>query len=303
MKARLFNKVKGITNSKEALRSIDMEDVLIEIDDDTRIRLQNSILFMYKDLKCVCEKYSITPYLVGGSAIGSLRHKGFIPWDDDLDIAMSRSDYNKFVEIFSSELGDSYVLNAPNMLGNSKNRFPKVYKKDTVFREIFEKDDSEPNGLFLDIFIIENIPRNRLVRFFKGTRCNFLQFISSQVYIYENDNPVSREVLSRAGTYRMKRIIGKLFSWRKASRWFDIIDKASQYKHTGLCGIVTGRHHYFGEIFEEDVFFPAKYVPFCDIEAPVFNDLDKYLTYLHGNYMELPPVDKRERHFVKELKF
>lgn len=303
MKSNLYKSFKGIANARNSLSTVNMDDVLIEVDDNTRHKLQENILLMYKDLKEVCDKYSITPYLVGGSAIGSIRHKGFIPWDDDLDVAMSRTDYDKFVSIFEKEFGDRYILNAPNYSKNAKTRFAKVFKRGTVFREIFERDGAEPTGLFLDIFIIENVPKNRLVRFFKGTRCNILQFISSQVYIYENDNEVSREVLSRAGTYKLKMLIGKIFSWRSSSKWFDIVDNASRYKHTGKCGIVTGRHHYFGEIFDEKVFFPARYEQFCDIKAPVFNELETYLTYLHGNYMELPPVEKRERHFVKELDF
>ncbi len=294
--------IKGTADFKNALGSVKLDDVLIEVDEHTRIRLQSTLLDMYKDLKQVCDKHSITPFIVEGSAIGVVRHKGFIPWDDDLDIAMNRVDYEKFLSIFESELSDRYILNAPNYSSNAKARFAKILKRGTVFREIFEQDNSVPTGVFLDVFVIDNVPKNRIIRFLKGTRCNILQFISSQVYIYENNNDLTREVLKRTGTYSLKMFIGKIFSWRSASKWFDVVDKACRYKHTGKCGIVTARNHYFGEIFDENVLYPAKQGQFCDIEVPVFNDIDAYLSCLYGDYMKIPPVEKRERHFVKELK-
>ena len=161
------------------------------------------------------------------------------------------------------------------------------------------------NGIFLDIFVIENIPRNKIIRKICGSYCNVLQFISSQVYLYENDNPVLKNIYSRAGegNYKTRMRIGKIFSFRTAKKWFNSVDKSARYKHTGLYGIATGRKHYFGEVFDEKVFFPTQYRRFEDIEAPLFNDLDRYLTNLYHNYMEIPPADKQERHYVVELKF
>lgn len=295
--------LKGMADARSSLDVHD--DILMEIDSDTRVKLQAAILDMYKDILNVCKQHNIAPYLIGGSALGAVRHQGFIPWDDDIDIGMTRDDYRKFVKIFDAELGDRYIINAPNVTPKPKTRFTKVFKKGTVCREATDKEDSL-NGLFLDIFIIENVPRNKLIRKIKGTYCNALQFISSQVYLYENDNPALKALYSHSGeeNYKSRMRIGRIFSFRSAEKWFNAVDKAVQHKKkTGLYAIATGRKHYFGEIFEEDIFFPVQYRTFVDIEAPLFNNLDVYLRNLYHDYMQLPPEDKRERHYVVELKF
>lgn len=300
----MSNFIKKLVDTKSVFNNQDFSDLLIEVDENKRTKLQKTILEMYKDVLFVCEKHSIVPYLIGGSALGAIRHKGFIPWDDDLDIGMTRSDYTSFVQVFEKELSDKYILNAPNITSNAKTRFTKIFKKGTVCREIIDREDSL-NGIFLDIFIIENIPRNTLKRKIKGTLCNMLQFISGQVYLCENDSPIVKDIYTRAGkaNYFIRKIIGTVFSFRSASKWFDSVDRNCQYKKTGLYGICTGRKHYFGEIFEEKVLFPPQYMRFCDIDAPIFSDYDTYLKNLYGEYMKLPPEDKREKHYLRELKF
>ena len=294
--------LRGMTNSRSSLDVKD--DSLIEIDEETRERLQLAILEMYKDVFKACQKFNIIPYLIGGSALGAVRHHGFIPWDDDIDIGMTRDDYIRFVEIFERELGEQYIINAPNVTAKPKTRFTKIFKKGTVCREVTDPEGSL-NGIFLDIFVIENVPRNPLIRKLKGIYCNALQFISSQVFLYENDNPALKALYSHSGedNYKSRMRIGKLFSFRNSAKWFNSVDKAVQCKKkTGLYGIVTGRKHYFGEVFDENVFFPPQYKQFVDIEAPVFHDLDTYLRNLYHDYMQLPPEDKRERHYVVEIK-
>lgn len=289
-------------DSRKALNRHNYDDLLIEINEDKRKQLQELLLSMYKDILSVCKKYRLVPFLVGGSALGAVRHSGFIPWDDDLDIGMTRRHYNRFVQIFEQELSDRYILNAPNVSRKPKARFAKIIKKGTVLREATDTDNSE-NGAFLDIFIIENVPINRFQRKIRGSVCNLLQFISSRVYLYENRNPVLKEMYSRNSiiNYTTRMIVGKIFSFRKAAKWFEYVDKWAQFKRTGLYGLVTGRKHYFGEIFERDVFFPPQYIQFCDITAPIFHDCDSYLENLYGSYMEIPSEDERERHYVLEI--
>ena len=186
-----------LINSRAALNAVDLEGVLVEIDDSTRIKLQDTLFGMYKELLETCLQNDITPFLIGGSALGAVRHKGFIPWDDDIDIGMTRGDYNRFLSIFENELTERYVLNAPNYSNKVKARFTKIIKKGTVFKEITDNDDAEMNGIFLDIFIIENVPDNVIPRTLKGLLCNALQFISSQVYIAQNNNNLIRTVFSQ----------------------------------------------------------------------------------------------------------
>lgn len=299
-----MNFVDKLINGKATLGAVDASDMLILVDANLRKKIQSELLEMYLDLYKVCKKYGIIPYLVGGSALGAVRHHGFIPWDDDLDIGMTRTDYNQFQNIFQRELGERYKLIAPNYQGNAKNRFPKIIKKNTLYREILDAQNDEDCGLFLDIFILENVPDNVLKRKIKGIICNGLEFIGGQVFFYEHRDSTVKTFYLRAGkaNYYVRSLIGFVFSFFKSSRWFDIIDKTVQYDDnmTAFCGLPTGRKHYFGEILEKKKLLPEMYLSFEGYKLPVFKGVDYYLKNLYGDYMVIPPVEKREKHYIKE---
>lgn len=301
-----MNVFKFLSSSKEAMHTVNSDDLLVVLDDDKRERLQSLLLDMYLELYDVCKKYGITPYLIGGSALGAVRHKGFIPWDDDLDVGMSRSDYEHFKSVFETELADKYILNAPNYSDNPKERFPKILKKGTVLREVVDSPDPNLHRVFLDIFILENVPDSNFSFKLKGWYCNFLEFIAGKVFFYENRDELAKELFSRAGhiNYSLRVFIGWVFSWRKASKWFNTVDKSVQYNKTSKrVNIPTGRKHYFGEVFNKEQFFPAVMASFEGHDVPIFNDYDSYLKNLYHDYMALPPVEKRERHAFRDLEF
>lgn len=301
-----MNRLESFFNAKKQLNLIDTSDIAIEVDEITKRKLQETILKMYIDILQVCNKYQITPFLTGGSCLGAIRHKGFIPWDDDLDVGMTRADYLIFRKHFDKELSSKYVLNAPNDECKAKTRFIKIMKKGTICREIGDDYPPEECGIFLDIFLIEDIPQNKVIRTVKGSLCNLLEFIASQVYTHDSKDPDIRKLLRKTGltSYAIRTLVGTLFSFNSASEWFDRVDKMASWKpENTLYGFPTGRKHYFGEIFDRSVFFPPRSVEFCGIQAPVFNDTDTYLKNLYGDYMQIPPVEKREKHFLKELSF
>ncbi len=210
--------------------------------------------------------------------------------------------------MFQKELGDRYLLNAPNYSGNAKARFPKIIKKGTTYKEITDCKGNYPSGIFLDFFILDGIPENKLVRKLKGTWCNALMFFSTCAYWYEQRNPAMFQLakgVSESEKDLKKRLrIGKICSrLMSASKWFDKVDKAIQYHgKTNLLGLPTGRKHYFGEIFHKEQYLVSVKGVFENTEANLPGDFEAYLTNLYGDYMQLPPVEKRERHFVIEFK-
>lgn len=300
--------LKNLKNGKESLNGFAYENSeWTVVSEQERKRLQGVVLEIYKDVYQLCKENQIDMFLIGGSAIGAVRHGGFIPWDDDLDVCIQRKDYLKFVKLFHDNLSTKYTLNAPNVTPNAKTRFTKILKKGTILKEIVDVSDRERQGIFLDIFILENVPNNKLVRMAKGYYCNFLEFISGQVYLYENCNERAKQLYCLGGkmNYHTRMFIGKLFSFHSSSKWFDIVDRALQHGNdrSTHCGIPAGRGHYFKEILPRQVFLPAQIVKFEDAEAKIFNDIDADLRHLYGNYMQVPPPEKREKHFIFELNF
>lgn len=297
--------IKSLSSNKFAVNSVNTDDLLIEITEELRLKLQATILEMLLDLLSVCQKYDLQLTLVGGSALGAVRHKGFIPWDDDLDVAIPRKDYEQLKRVFEHELSSKYILDAPNYTSRCKSRFAKMLKKDTVLQEVIDVKKIEQCKVFLDIFVLDNVPESKIKRKIKGTVCNALEFISGQVQLVENMDSTLKELLKRSGgkSYYVRMFVGRVFSLCHSSKWFDLIDKIIQDKNdkSTFLTIATGRKHYFGEIIQRDKLFPLVEGEFEGHKVPVFLNEDYYLSNLYGDYMKIPPVEKREKHFIRKI--
>ena len=302
-----MSSIKNIFDSRKAFQEAGANDLLFPINDDLKEQLQNTVLDIYIDILNYCQKNNIVPFLIGGSALGAIRHHGFIPWDDDLDIGMMRAQYEKFIIGFREEFGKKYIVNSAGKDSNAKVRFTKVMKIGTICQEIYSPEDDSINGIFVDVFPVDNVPNNKLFRYIKGIHCNFIEFVSSQVFYNEYKNDEILQLLKKTGkiNYFIRRITGVLFSFRKSSKWFARLDKCEQWKDDDsiCCSIVPGRKHYFGEIIPRSIIFPERYVEFNGIQAPVFHDVESYLSNLYGDYMIIPPETEREIHMVRKLKF
>ena len=267
------------------------------VEGEELIRLQQVLLEMYLDLQRVCRENGLQCFLIGGSCLGAVRHQGFIPWDDDLDLSMTRDDLERLKEIFREKLGDKYILNAPNYEGRTTNRFPKILKKGTRFVEAGIPEDDR-TCIKIDIFTLENIPDNPVRRLLKGFYCTFLMFAGSCVLEYETCR-------IKRGTMKKAEWIGMLLSFRSSDRWFDRFDKACRHKNNQSreVGIVSGRKHYFGEIMPRSVIFPLSTVSFEGHEVNTFANPDYAMKILYGDYMQIPPEEKREKHYVDKIEF
>ena len=130
-------------------------DYLRELTDDESKALKKTLLAMYVDIARLCEAHHLTVMLCGGSCLGAIRHKGFIPWDDDLDIGMPREDYEKFIEYTKKNPSNLFSLQDESNEKNWFLTFCKVRKNDTLFIESMSDGLYSNNGLFIDIFPLE----------------------------------------------------------------------------------------------------------------------------------------------------
>lgn len=280
----------------------------IEIKDDLLKQLQNSLLEILLDFANVCEKYGYYYSLCGGTALGAVRHKGFIPWDDDIDVFMLRKDYQDFLKKFDKELSSKYYIHSMETTPYMGMPITQLVKKGTILKTntSFYTDEC---GIYIDICILDNAPNNVFVRYVHGFISTILGFCLSCARFDKNKEKMLKiyydagdDVIS---VIKRKSKIGKLLRFLSLSKWAQIYSKwNSKYKNNNSKYVVcaTGIKHYFGEIFLRDEYCTTKYIEFENHQFKIIKNVDKALNRLYGNYMQLPPENKREHHFVLEIK-
>ena len=148
----------------------------------------------------ICDKYNITYYLLGGTLLGAVRHKGFIPWDDDLDIGMPRQDLIKFESVLKSELGDRFFYQSMDSEKEYDHYFSKIRINNTLLIEANDAVNSKHQGIFIDIFPLDKGKKH--IDIIQKIRWKFVKAIKYQV--------------------RMKRINGKVSGIHKLLNIFPL---------------------------------------------------------------------------------
>lgn len=271
--------------------------------------LKAVLLEIYQDLAKVCKKHELVVMLCGGSCLGAVRHQGFIPWDDDLDMLMPRKDYEYLKQLLlEGVMGEQYEFMFPEKGKDSLCMFMKIYKKGTKCVEIGNEYTDFPKGISVDIFPLDGASDSLLCRKVVGFLANGLRLASNMVY--EATYPVSEATKSMRNMHgigewmmKIRKAMGKLLSVIPHRQWVNRFEAlVANEKDDGLLAIPTGRKLYGGEIFPADVYLPPRAATFEGIEVYIPNQVEKYLINLYGkNYMQLPPVEKRERHFIVEF--
>lgn len=277
-----------------------------ELSDTESSKLKQTLLDIYLDIYNVCEQNHLACFLGGGSCLGAVRHGGFIPWDDDLDLNMPRSDYNKFPALLLAAFPNKYHIVGAGFSKTTPYNYIKIEKIGTRLETIFDNAE-DSNGIGIDIFPLEEMPKGKIHNFLHGTLLNALFFIAICTKLYQKPSIVDHYLsLTRKGRQKifLRKTIGFLFSWKSYSSWNTYGDHlASKCYHSKFCTFPSGRKHYFGEKQSIDTFFPLQKATFEGLPCYLPAKYDTYLTSLYGNYMEIPPVEKREKHFIINIKF
>ncbi len=290
-------------------KHIDSEEGIV-LEGDLLKKYQGYLLGIADDIVSVFEKYNINYNLSGGSALGAVRHHGFIPWDDDMDFNIFGKDHERFVECFNKEYGDKYNLQyykSPNY-GLA---FMRVRKRGTVYRNHLDVGEKEENsGFSMDIFIMENVFDNVILRNIHGILCMFCGLMLSSRKFYSNRSffkELSKKNPEIKRSVNTKIWIGRLISFISLEKWAEITDKCHSLcknNKSKYVTIPTGRRHYFNEMYLRKNMEETIVMPFEGRNWKVAKGYDAYFKALYGNdYMTPPPEDKREKHVILELKF
>ena len=258
-------------------------------------QLQLSQLKIAKEIKRVCEKNNIKYFLDAGSMLGAVRHQGFIPWDDDMDIGMLDEEYKRFLEIAPKELGEEFFLDNYSLNKEYGLVFSKVRLKNTKYVERLGATNSEHQEIFVDVFPYFYRPENK----FKRKKQSIKLRILSQIMMAQSGFRVWK---GNKGISKLKFIPIIILSYiTKKENIFKKIEKIyNQCKSSEIIGVHDG-------ICYDYLYFDKKYLnKFIDInfENESFKipaEYDKILTTIYGDYMTLPPVEKRRTHEIIEL--
>lgn len=256
-------------------------------------------LMIALDLKRICEKHDIKYFILAGTLLGSVRHKGFIPWDDDMDIGMLREDYNKFLDVCKKELDEKYFLQTWDTDSEYPFSYAKIRLKNTHFIEAFSEKSKMHNGIFIDIFPFDAVPDNAFAQKIQGIKyfvCKRLLWIKKG--LGENIKANKKKYLK----YNLFLFVSRFFKYESIKNYF--YKTQLKYNHFTTEKIVTdGSNRYKKESIKRNWADNLVLTAFEGEEFYSFRDKEEYLTYFYGDYNKLPPENERNTHMLLNIDF
>lgn len=252
-------------------------------------QLQLIQLEMLLEVDRICKKNNIRYCIIAGTLLGAVRHKGYIPWDDDADVAMLRPEYERFCKACEKDLDRTrFYLQTHSNTPGYRWGYGKIRRVGTEFVRKGQEHMPYPTGIFIDIFPLDNVPDNLLARRVHNITCTVIRkMLWSAVGAKSDSNPIMR------GVYGCLSLLPRDFIFSM----YDWLMRTSNKKQTKMLRILTfptPNNGYYG-------YYRKWYVELADIEFegyyfPGAKDYDEYLTFKFGNYKEFPPIEQRQGH-------
>ena len=252
--------------------------------------LQAKCLEMAEYFVQFCKENDLLCYLCGGGAIGTLRHKGFIPWDDDLDFFMPRKDYEKLAQLWPQKADSRYQLSKSNENYVDRNLFITIRDTQTTCIKPYQQDLDIPHGLALDVLPLDYYPSNGLSR--------KKQVIAALVYslFCAQTIPEKHGGIMKWGSQALLTLIPsrklRYKIWKKAEAEMT---KYTKDESDGITELCSGPY-YMKKKYPISSFEDALWLPFEETELPIPIGYDDYLKTAFGDYMTPPPVEKQVGH-------
>jgi lipopolysaccharide cholinephosphotransferase len=265
--------------------------------DEQLLELQRKECSILEEIDAFCRKHEIEYFIIGGTALGAVRHGGFIPWDDDIDIGMTRENYERFLQFSSDAIGEKYVIASRKYEKNCPFPYPKVRLKGTEFWNFAHYGIKNiSTGVYVDVFPFDKIPEDKALY---EQQFNNVQKLS-KLYALKKQKNIG--LPPKTAKEHIKQLV-MLILWYV---WKLIPDKIlldklnsemTKYNITDskeYCCLFFPKM--YTEYGREETLFPVKDYKFENITVKGPNDMDTYLKSHYGNYMELPPEKDRVGH-------
>lgn len=269
----------------------------ITLTKDNLAAIQKAEEMLVAEVDRICEKHGLRYFVAYGSLIGAVRHKGFIPWDDDIDICMPRKDYLRFREICKTELNEQFFYQTHSTDPDYYYLYDKIRINGTVFKESFLSKRNIHHGIFLDIFPVDMIADDPKAFWWQFKVYRICRAVLMSKYL----------VLSaRKGKKKVAAALIRLLTIPVSLEWlYHKAEQAAQSHNDSAtkCGLNFFSGAKTREIFPVEWFTQLQRTKFEEVEVNIPTHYDEMLTAIFGNYMQPPPEDQRgTRHDLVELK-
>ncbi|MGN0334344.1 MAG: phosphorylcholine transferase LicD [Lachnospiraceae bacterium] len=259
--------------------------------DDILVKMHSLHLVLAEELKRICEKHHIRYFMIAGTLLGAVRHKGFIPWDDDMDFGMLREDYDRFVKICGEELDkEVFYLQTSDTDRYYTFNFVKLRLKGTRVLEEFSSKTNTDQGIYIDIFPIDHVSDNPLMA---AVQYKSFWFFRNLLWVKCGYGEEERK---KQLSYKVARFLSGFFtiSFLKKMKYRTIT--CCMGRRTKKVVTSDGTYGLKKETLSAEWVENLATYEFEHCQYPGIADYDAYLSYFYGDYMKLPPESKRDHH-------
>lgn len=268
---------------------------------DTLQKVHKVQLAMALEVKRICEKHNIDYFIIAGTLLGAVRHHGFIPWDDDLDIGMLRVDFEKFVDISGTELRQDYFLQTWDTDNAFGLPIAKIRKMGTTYIERNASKSKMNCGIYIDIFPFDNVPEKKMSKELQNLKTYLLKRIILIKTGYElwEDNQLTKKII-----YKALHVVTKPVSLKKLKQMLNKVMIGTSESKSESIVTFGGSYGYRRESIKRSWVENLSIIRFENYELSCPKFYIDYLEYFYGDYLTPPPEEKRyNRHRVIEISF
>ena len=263
-------------------------------------KLQLIEIDILKEVVKICNEENITYYISGGTFLGAVRHKGFIPWDDDIDIAMPRKDYEKFREIANKKLPEGYIYRNFKDDEEIKTCFSRVENGKVKVRDTSALKEDIRNA-WIDIFPLDGMPKSKIKFFIRKYKLLYLRMM---LQYSQFSKIVNQDLPNRPLHEKILIGVGKVIPFEKflnTRKYMYKIDKELQKDQKNSTYIMNflGIYKFKSVMNKDEIYAEGALYDFEGMKLNAPKDYDTYLTQIYGNYMAIPKKEHQNKHHTE----